>query len=513
MFICSAVSADTYTVLNADDSGDDSLRDAVSKANNNPGADTIEFDGSLDNQTITLVSQIDITDTTANGGLTIDAATLNNGITLSGDNASRILGVTEVQTLTLRHLSITAGSTGTGSSSNSDCFLGDSRGGAVCALGDLILFSTTISNSTAKAFGGGFYTKGNATLNNTTISGNHTQGVAGDGGGFYAGGAEIVLNDSIVSDNYTTEFSGDGGGFFAGVDNAINTGKTWLNNSIVSGNYTLGDGGSGGGFHARGETVINNSTISGNYTEGTFVEGGGFYIFGSVTLNNSTVSGNRTTGSATGFKALGSAALNNSTITQNQRVDGSGNGVLFATGGSSTITLNSTILADNGDNNFHAFLYPTSTVTIHSNHSLFGDNASEITNNEGDNIFSNQPGLDVLADNGCATMAGAPGSEACVQTHALLETSPALNKGANNGFTGDQRMSPRVIDSQADIGAYEQPHRLGDCNASGEIDILDVICTINQVLTPDPSSFGECDGTAGINIQDVICVINQVLEN
>ncbi len=54
---------------------------------------------------------------------------------------------------------------------------------------------------------------------------------------------------------------------------------------------------------------------------------------------------------------------------------------------------------------------------------------------------------------------------------------------------------------------------LGECDGSPGINIQDVICTINKVLTPDSSPFGECDGQEGINIQDVICVINKVLEN
>ncbi len=516
IFSSFAAYSDTYTVTNTDDSGLASLREAVSNANGNAGVDTIVFDDALDNQTITISSQIDITDAAA--GLIIDASALANGITLNGDNTSRIFGASQNQALTLKNLTLTAGKA---EGSGSDCTgnnLGN-RGGALCTKGELILFNTTISNSIAKGFGGGFYAAGNATLNNSTISENHTTEYGADGGGFYAGGAEIRLNNSLISGNYTVGASADGGGFFAGIDNGVGTGATWINNSIISGNSTqeaTGITSDGGGFQARGPTNISNSTISGNHTESG--SGGGFYNHGSVTMNNSTVSGNSVANGsqikAAGITVLGSVTLNNSTITQNKADNGSHNGVHIRAGGPFTVTLNSTILSDNGDNNFAVFLYSNSIPTIAADHSLLGDSAAELLGGTNtNNIFDNTPKLAPLADNGCMTMAGAPGSEACVQTHALLATSPALNKGVANGFTEDQRMMPRIINGYADIGAHENPHQLGDCNRSGEIDVLDVICTVNQVLAPNLSSLGECNGIPGVNVQDVICVINKVLEN
>jgi len=53
---------------------------------------------------------------------------------------------------------------------------------------------------------------------------------------------------------------------------------------------------------------------------------------------------------------------------------------------------------------------------------------------------------------------------------------------------------------------------LGECDGSDGINIADVICIINEVLTPSNPPQGECDGVAGINISDVVCAINKVLE-
>jgi hypothetical protein len=63
-----------------------------------------------------------------------------------------------------------------------------------------------------------------------------------------------------------------------------------------------------------------------------------------------------------------------------------------------------------------------------------------------------------LADNGCMQPAGVSGSAGCVQTHALVTRSPAINASDNavctsEGITTDQRGEDR--DNKCDIGAFE----------------------------------------------------------
>ncbi len=149
-----------------------------------------------------------------------------------------------------------------------------------------------------------------------------------------------------------------------------------------------------------------------------------------------------------------------------------------------TLTLNSTILSGNGNDNFASGNSPT----VNATRSLFGDAEAEITSSGGtnsNNVFSNMPELIGLADNGCAAVA----PMACVYTHKPATESPAVDAGATNGQTTDQRGAGfnRILGAQADIGAFERP----------------------AVIPPNP--LGECDGNPGINIQDVICTINKVL--
>jgi len=498
--------AATYTVTNTSDGGPGSLRNAITNnANTNGTADTINFAAALNGQTITLTGgQIDTTDTAA---LTIDASSLANGITISGNNASRIFGVTENQPLTLNKLTLTQGRTTANSSGPADCdsASGFTAGGAICAEGDLVLIDTTVSNSQTTgnyAYGGGFWARGDATLTNSTVSDNSTAGDGARGGGFgafgdatlnnstvsgnstagyYAGGGgflafgDATLNNSIVSGNSTAGYYAYGGGFYAANTTLTNStvsdnstagygaygggflaANTTLTNSTVSGNSTAGYGARSGGFLAYGNTTLNNSTVSGNSTAGYGARGGGFLAYGNTTLTNSTVSGNSTAGYGAfggGFGAFGDATLNNSTVSQNQanHAMATGDGIYIY---NSIITLNSTILSDNGADNIAG-----SSPTVNATNSLFGDAAAEINGTNTNNVFNNTPGLAALADNGCATPAGAPATAACVQTHALLPTSPALDTGDNPlALTTDQRGTgfPRVLNGQADIGAFER---------------------------------------------------------
>ncbi len=565
------------------------LREAVTAANTNTavdnctagsGEDTIVFGAGLNGQTIILNSgQIDIAD--AANPLTIDASALASGITISGNNTSRVFGETQGQKLTLSNLVITAGRT-TGNNEGGGCgnnpvitIKGATKsGGAICTEGDLELIDTTVSNSqTTGEFvnGGGFYAQGVTTLTRSTVSGNSTTGRGGDGGGFAANGfttlndstvlnntsrgtgggfralkgtaltnssitgnsttgdhadgggffalVEVSLNNSTVSDNKTTGNYALGGGFFslygANLTNSsitgnstagpnakgggffVDNGSTIINNCIVLGNSTTGDNADGGGFDA-GDMTLNNSTISGNSTTGDNAGGGGFDAI-EVTLNNSTVSGNSTAGANAnggGFFASSlntdAATLANSTITLNiaSHANATGDGVFISS--IQSISINSTILSGNGTNNLAISDESLQTTNLNIINSLFGDAASEINGTNTANQFSNTPDLAPLADNGCAIPAGAPGAAACVQTHSILATSLALDNGANpDSLDTDQRGTgfPRVINGQADIGAFE----------------LNPASTPNVALTITPgmtgSWFDDTNPGQGINVE------------
>src|SRR3954453_11482331 len=86
----------TFTVTNLLDSGAGSLRAAVAGANANPGADSIDF---AVTGTIGLTSgQLDINDS-----LTINGPGANQ-LTVSGNHASRVFGITGDPTITIANL-------------------------------------------------------------------------------------------------------------------------------------------------------------------------------------------------------------------------------------------------------------------------------------------------------------------------------------------------------------------------------------------------------------------------
>ena len=94
-----------YTVLNTNDSGTGSLRDAVNQANADGKADTITFDATAfaTQQTITLTSgAINLND---NGGVSIVAPAV--GVSISGGNRTNIFNVDSRTTANLTGVTIT----------------------------------------------------------------------------------------------------------------------------------------------------------------------------------------------------------------------------------------------------------------------------------------------------------------------------------------------------------------------------------------------------------------------
>jgi hypothetical protein len=89
-----------------------------------------------------------------------------------------------------------------------------------------------------------------------------------------------------------------------------------------------------------------------------------------------------------------------------------------------------------------------------------GVDACNLSNGVAGNIIGVDPLLGTLADNGCMTRAGNPTGPAalyaCVQTHALGTSSPALDKAsATFAPATDQRGVSRPQGAADDIGAFE----------------------------------------------------------
>jgi len=217
--------ADIITVINTNDSGPGSLRQAINLANQ---GDTIDFDPALNGQTVTLTS---------------DELLISKNITISGPGPNlltvaraqgvsnfRIFHITLSHTVTIQGLTITNG------------------------------------NPLSPGFGGGILNDG-ATLSviNCTLSGNHAA-LSGGGIDNFAGESSATL--AVESSALTGNLADDYGGGIANLVSGMNNATLTINNSTLSANTGLAGGGivnlSGGGSAL---VTVTNTTFSGNVTQ------------------------------------------------------------------------------------------------------------------------------------------------------------------------------------------------------------------------------------------------------
>jgi hypothetical protein len=254
---------------------DCSLREAISQANLNDGADTIVFASGVTGAITLQNGQLEITDALTiqgpgasqlkiDGGLSsriIDAHTKYgdpvsiSGLTLTrGDSGAESGGAIRNYEgdLTIRNAVISGSTTG------------ESGGAIFLFRGSLLVDSTTLSDNTASNYGGGVYfydsdDAGQSVIRNSTISGNT---VYGDGGGVYIDdgytqGPVLIQNDTIFKNHAGDASSDHGGGLYDFSDPPVMT----VDSSTIVGNSSTGGG--GGVFFQHGDT-IRNSIVSNN---------------------------------------------------------------------------------------------------------------------------------------------------------------------------------------------------------------------------------------------------------
>jgi hypothetical protein len=470
----SSARAATLTVTNTNDSGGGSLRQAILDAS--PG-DTINFNlpaGSV----IALTS----------GELLINKSLTVNGL---GSAALTVQRSTAMGTADFRIFDVDAsGATVAISGLTIANGKASSFGGGVALFhGTVTLTGCTISGNSAFGFGGGVDSANgdvNMTIVNCTISGNSVTGNAAIGGGIDNAGT-MTITGSTISGNAASG-TGDSGG---GINNG---GMLTITGSTVAGNTSSQ---SGGGIDNSGTLTITGSTINGNST--TSLQGptgGGIRNHGGVlTILNSTINGNSVTGgtniAANQFGGLGGGLMNqalgpaggvmkiiNSTISGNSATGLLANGGGIDTESGSATTLVNTTITNNsasGESSLGGGVRNGGTVNI-ANTIIAGNSAPEAPDcansfmSQGYNLIGNSAGCtgftatgDQLNKNpqlGPLANNGGP-----MQTHALLCSSPAIDKGSNalakdqNGalLTTDQRGAgfPRSFNGTVDIGAFE----------------------------------------------------------
>jgi CSLREA domain-containing protein len=258
---------------------DCSIREAVGAANANVGDDIIVFALPLfsSSQTITLTGgELVIAN---NGSLSIFGPGASR-LTLSGNNASRILRSTAGSTSTISGMTLTAG--------NGVSSVNNNTGGAIqndaatMTLLDLYIFNNTTSgvaggvrnsgtnsvmtvnrcvfqnNTSTGSSAGGIQNFSTSTLTvlNSTFTGNVSGGGAVGGGAMQANGTVSIANSTFVGN--VNNATGGGG--------AINSNGSLLllTNVTITGNVSVANG---GGLH-RGTTNVNgfirNSVIARN---------------------------------------------------------------------------------------------------------------------------------------------------------------------------------------------------------------------------------------------------------
>ncbi|HEV7670440.1 MAG TPA: choice-of-anchor Q domain-containing protein [Thermoanaerobaculia bacterium] len=419
--LAAATPANAITVINLNDSGAGSLRQAILDTNAAAGPDMIDFQPGLLGTIVLTSGQLDITDSVTIQG---PGAT---SISVSGNSASRVFYLYNPASLldvTISGITIDSGSDGFGA-------------GIVDFDENLTLDGVTLRNNTASISGGGMAVTGGdmtLTIRNSRITGNIA---AGSGGGIYVASAAAVSVENSTIANNTASYVG------GGVYSYLPYGPVDFDQTTISGNTTAGPGGGVEFFFSYGSSSFTGSTVSGN----SGIAGGGVFFYLPVeplTVENCTVSGNQATGGDGGGIYLyslysGASELRHTTIAGNTAA-GSGGGVILVNG---AVPMNHMILGDNT-----AGADPDlSGGTFDLSYSLVEAPGGAVINNVVGNVLNQDPQLGALANNGGTT-----------ETQLPAGTSPAVDAG-DPAFapppTTDQRGLPRVANGRIDMGSVE----------------------------------------------------------
>ena len=418
------------SVLNWNDGGPNSLREAIQKAE--PGS-TITFATNLEG-TITLTSgELEITKNLTISGPPCDLTTGACKITISGQKKQRIFYVHNVATVTISNLAIKDGfrpcATGGGCDTSGGRGLGfggdgDQRvGGAIFNGRGTTLNLTNIVVSESTAGYGIIFNNGTLTLANCTVSNNKESGI------FNINTLSVI--NSTISDNNAS--------YGAGINN---WGNLTLISSTISGNTASGNG---GGIYNRGYASLSNSTISGNRAN----IGGGIYDDprSSMEIDYSTIYQNE---AKTRGGGIASQDFNDPFILMQATIVGGDSARQGPDIDRSVLLAFPNLIQDTSDSRVY---YDCQNGQDHSP-------ACKLSHQS---IFGKPPMLGPLQNNGGLT-----------KTHALLPGSPALDQippdrsnsrtfyssicdNTDNNFDSsrDQRGVKRPQGLACDIGAYE----------------------------------------------------------
>lgn len=486
------------TVTSTADSGAGSLRDALARAT---AGSTIVVASTLANRTIRLTSgQLVITK-----NLTIDA-TAAPGLTLSGNNTSRIMRVERNISVTLKNLTFVDGNAVSGATPG--------WGGAINVgnFAQLNLFGCTFRNNKGDIGGAvqvGYGTQ--TTVENCTFDGNDgsrinngfsagaiaTAGGGGAGGpGFlivrnsrftnnkgFNGGAIYNLLQPVTIENCTflnnTATGNGGGAIFSDGANPIGpqatVGGTFaIRNSWFEGNQARGEGGALFLWSYKDRIILENSTVIRNsvtLSDKNLARGGGLTTNGELTLRNVTFANNVAQTQGGGLWLFGNSPMNitNSTFSGNRVTNDAGGAMFINTAGGTPVNIINTTIVHNSagrangalwmnNNNKDSVLLRNSIVAFNTATDRNQNQVGFPPRDGGGNIEFPGPvgvGQRVAATSQVVDpMLGPLTNVGGTLIHPLLAGSPAINTGVSQGApTTDQRNFRR--DTRIDIGAVE----------------------------------------------------------
>ena len=228
--------ADTLTVMNLTDSDPGSLRATIAVATE---GDTIVFDDSLSGLTIVLNATSPLV---IDKGLTIDGSSLPDGITISGNDVSRVFEVFK-------------------------------NGGdpIVVSMSDF-----TIADGFKVGNGGAIDNKEELTLTDMTVTGNKCS---------FRGGA--IVNSAVLN-VFDSTFEGNQSTTVGGTINNVATAN--FSNCTFTANKALGDGGSA--IYTEGLVTLVHCTVSGNTTLGGSSSAVYLNTGSTLAVENSIIAGN-----------------------------------------------------------------------------------------------------------------------------------------------------------------------------------------------------------------------------
>lgn len=249
----------TYTVLNGNDAGPDSLREGLATA----GVTEIIFDPS-----VTIVT-LNSGELVVNQSLTITGSGMG-GITVTRSSGTdfRIFNVLNGVISTITGLTISNGVATTGG------------GISIEENSTLNLDYCTITGNTSIAEGGGINLTNNSKLNVSYCS--IILNTAGTNGGAINSSSEFIVRNSIIIDNTAN----NGGGIYTQLFNNSNIFNTTITRNTANS--------TGGGIHVNGGVInIVNATIADNTAN---LEGGGIKRnTGNCIVGNTIISNNNST--------------------------------------------------------------------------------------------------------------------------------------------------------------------------------------------------------------------------